>query len=370
MKSLRWGLCLLLFQVGCGSSDGALDQGVAPEDVAQADATADRRGSHEAQRPPDAPGPDQRRPDLAPPKTTVTVAIAADIAEAGRTAHARALAAVVSGHSPAVTAVLLGGDNARYNGILSFPLNELQYYNTYYKPANEANWGQFDAIAFPQSGNHEYTFPESTAQGYFDYFKPRMGAIKTSPAYHGYIDVVGKGYYSFDINGWHFVSLNSNVDLAAGGAQEVWLKNDLAQNKQKPIVAIWHAPRYTCGGDHTDAIEMQPFWAALYDAGADFVFAGHNHFYQRYKPLDKATPQAAVDTANGLTGIVVGSCGVSTYAVCDPPDPRIEKQIGGDAGIGVFFLAIVSDGSYSFEYRLENGSVFDSGSGVSHHHQP
>ena len=43
------------------------------------------------------------------------------------------------------------------------------------------------------------------------------------------------------------------------------------------------------------------------------------------------------------------------------------KQKGGDAGMGVFYLTIGSDGSYSFEYELESdGSVFDSGSGTSH----
>jgi acid phosphatase type 7 len=308
--------------------------------------------------------------DTLPTVTHITVVMAGDIAESGRTQHAKNNAATMTSHTPTVSAVILAGDNARYGGTGGL----LQYYNTYYKPLDQANWGQFDTIAFPGLGNHEYN--ETNAQGYFDYFATRMTAIAGSGSYHGYVNVVGKGYYSFDLNGWHFVSLNSNcadvtgtVDgCAQGSDQELWLASDLAAHASMPIIAVWHAPRYACGGSHGDDTEMQDMWADLYDAGADFLFVGHNHYYQRWQPLNKGNPEATLDTQNGLAEIVAGSYGVSTYTVCTSVDSRVAKQAGGAGGVGAFFLTIGSDGSYSFEYVLESdGSVFDSGSGWSHH---
>lgn len=301
--------------------------------------------------------------------TRVTVVMAGDIAESGRTQYARTNAAHMASHAPSIAAVVLLGDNARYGGSGTL----INYYNKYYKPASEANWGQFDAISFPQLGNHEYS--SGDPQGHFDYFASRLSAIKVLPGYSGAADDKSKAWYSFDINGWHFVSLNSNCSdvsggCGAGGAQELWLKSDLAAHPNMPIVAAWHAPRYACGGSHPSDTAYQAFWADLYDAKADFVFVGHDHYYQRWKALNKDNPNAKVDTANGLTEIVAGSYGVSPYTVCSPAEARIEKQSGGDAGMGVFYLTIGSDGSYSFEYELESdGSIFDSGGGKSHHAQ-
>jgi len=290
--------------------------------------------------------------------TFVTLAVGSDIAEEGRTAHARAVAAV--------TGLLLGGDNARYDGTGTL----LNYYRSYYAPPAEADFGQFDAMAFPQLGNHEYN--ESDAQGYFDYFASRLSAIAALPSYHGSSNSVGQGWYSVDINGWHVVSLNSNCTeisggCGSGGAQDRWLVADLAAHGGMPLIGIWHSPRWTCVTDgHGSDSAMQTFWARCYDAHADFVFNGHNHVYQRYQPLDKSDP-ATVDAA-GVTEVVVGSGGVSTYSVCAASaDTRVAKALGGDASIGILFLTLGSDGSYQWEYRVKSdGSIFDSGQGRSH----
>lgn len=247
----------------------------------------------------------------------------------------------------------------------------LDYYTTYYGAAGEANFGQFNGISFPQLGNHEYN--ETDAQGYFDYFATRMKAIAALPSYHGSINTVGRGWYSVDINGWHIVSLNTNCSeisggCGAGGAQDQWLSGDLAQHAGMPTIAVWHNPRWTCSvGEHTSDSDMQNFWARLYDAHADFVFNGHNHFYQRYKPLGKATT-ATEDSSAGITEMIVGSGGVSTYEVCSASaDTHVAKALGGDASIGILFLTLGSDGSYAREYRVKSdGSVFDSGTGRSH----
>ncbi|HEY3356579.1 MAG TPA: metallophosphoesterase [Polyangia bacterium] len=340
-----------------GARDGgATDSAAATDGPVQHDGAAQHDGAPQQ----DGGGPVQH----------ITVVMASDIAESGRTQHARAAAALITAHAPAVSAVVLGGDNARYSATSLSSM--LTYYNTYYDAAGEANWGQFESLVFPQAGNHENPAIIGN-QGYFDYFATRMTAIKGLAGYGGFIDDTAKGYYSFNLNGWHFVSLNSNCGNVTGGcgagsAQELWLKADLLAHPNMPIVAIWHAPRYACGGSHGDATEMQPLWADLVDARADFLFTGHNHYYERWKPLDKTNPEAVVDTANGVTQIVAGSYGVTTYAACSTLDARVQAALGSDPGMGVFFLTLGSDGSYSFEYQLiSDGSIFDSGAGMSHH---
>ena len=51
------------------------------------------------------------------------------------------------------------------------------------------------------------------------------------------------------------------------------------------MLAYWHHPRWNNGGFYGDNAEMQAFWQALYDYGAEIVLVGHEHNYQRFKPL-------------------------------------------------------------------------------------
>ena len=63
------------------------------------------------------------------------------------------------------------------------------------------------------------------------------------------------------------------MSCAAGSAQEVWLKADLAANAAKYCtLAFWHDPRFNSGHDG-NADEMKPLFQALYDANADVVLA-------------------------------------------------------------------------------------------------
>jgi acid phosphatase type 7 len=307
----------------------------------------------------------ERNPEKARAVEQVTIAITGDIVQADRTIQARDVAALIS-KRPRVSVLLLIGDIVHYRAGQG---GLLRYFDTYYRPASGANWGQFDSIAFPAPGNHEYA--EKDAQGYFDYFAERLLAIARLPSYHGYGNIVGKGYYSVDLNGWHLISLNSNCaalsdgSCAAGSAMENWLKADLAAHATKPILAFWHAPRFSCGIMHGDDSSVAAIWGDLHAARADFVFNGHQHFYQRFRPLDS---ERALDQKNGLIEIITGSAGGEPHLMCpDGKDPMVEKQLGGEASVGAFFLVLGADGSYSFAYQLRSdGTIFDQGEGISH----
>src|SRR4051794_4584812 len=185
-----------------------------------------------------------------------------------------------------VDAVLALGDN-QYNG------GGLADFMASYDPS----WGRFKAITRPVPGNHEYGTPG--AAGYFDYFGDRAGTR-------------GQGWYSFDLGAWHVLAINSECDelgdaCAPGGAQEAWVRQDLAAHPTACTLAFWHEPRFASGSAPIEnAAAMGPIWSALYDAGVDLALVAHKHFYERLAPLNVA---GAADRAGGIRQLIVGTGG-------------------------------------------------------------
>jgi hypothetical protein len=209
------------------------------------------------------------------------------------------------------------------------------------------SWGRFRDRTRPAPGNHDY--------------ETRGGA-----GYHGYFGAAagtaGQGWYSYELGGWHVVVLNSNCDAVGcgpGSAQERWLRADLAAHPVRCTLAYWHHPRFSSGlHGSTDAVA--PLYAALYEAGADVVLAGHDHDYERFVPLD---PAGMPDPRRGIRTFVVGTGGRSFYPF---PLRRTgsEAQIGESFGILVLTLAA---GSYRWEFVPVPGrDVRDAGSGACH----
>ena len=261
-----------------------------------------------------------------------SVAVAGDIAGSG--AGDEATAKLLDTLAP--TKVLTTGDNAYESGTLS-------EFNSYYDPT----WGRHKAKTSPAAGNHEYK--TSGASGYFDYFGAAAGERQ-------------RGYYSFNVGAWHFVALNSNCSqvggCGAGSPQEHWLRADLAANPASCTAAYWHHPRFSAG-NYSDDTTYQPLWQALYDAKADVVLNGHDHNYQRYRPMD---PAGNADALRGIREFVVGTGGRSHYAL----KPDSDREVGNGDTYGVLKLTLHSD-SYDWEFKPEAGKAFtDSGSAACH----
>lgn len=243
------------------------------------------------------------------------------------------------------TADLLNGADA----VLT--LGDNQYENGAYEKfllSYAPSWGLAKSITFPSPGNHEYLV--SGALGYFTYF----GAAAGTP---------GRGWYSYDLAGWHLISLNSNCSAVGGcgpgSPQYEWLMADLASNNADCTLAYWHHPRFSSGnyGNHD---EFQPFWQLLYNDGAEVVLAGHDHNYQRYAPQ---TPAGGRDDARGIREFVVGTGGKTHYAV-DPAGTN--RQVANGDTFGVLTLTLRA-GAYDWRFVPEAGKTFsDSGSDSCH----
>jgi 3',5'-cyclic AMP phosphodiesterase CpdA len=206
----------------------------------------------------------------------------------------------------------------------------------------EPTWGRHKARTRPAPGNHEYN--TGGAAGYYDYF----GAAAGDP---------DEGWYSFDLGGWHIVSLNSNC-AAAGGCtrsspQGEWLAADLAAHPRTCTLAYWHHPRFS-SGDHGNILAVRDLWAILDEHDADVVLTGHDHDYERFAPQD-ADGKAS---ASGLREFVVGTGGRSLRAF---GSTAANSEVRSRSSYGVLKLQLLPT-SYTWQFvPVAGGSFTDSG---------
>ena len=254
---------------------------------------------------------------------------AGDIADCG-SSGAEATAALLDAIPGTV---FTAGDNAYSSGTAS------EYANCY-----DPTWGRHKARTRPAPGNHEYN--TSDAAPYYAYFGANAGPS-------------GRGYYSYDLGDWHLISLNSNIDMSAGSAQELWLRADLAATTKTCVLAYWHHPRFS-SGSHGSSTESQPLWQALYDYNADVVVVGHDHNYQRFAPQ---TPSGAPDPVRGIREFVAGTGGRSHYSFSTP---IANTEAYNTDTWGVLKLTLDA-ASYSWEFiPIAGGTYRDSGTGACH----
>jgi PKD repeat protein len=255
---------------------------------------------------------------------------AGDIASCSSSYRDEATAAIIDRYPGAAVYTL--GDNA-------YPDGTAAQYSQCYDPT----WGRFKDRTHPAPGNHDYHV--TGAAGYFGYF----GAL-AGPA--------GRGYYSYDLGGWHIISLDSEIDASASSPQATWLTQDLRDHPATCTLAYWHKPLFT-SGHHSPATAMRPLFTILYDNGADVVLSGHNHQYERFAPQ---RPDQTRDEAKGIRYFVAGGGGAGLY---DFPRTEPNSEVRHQ-GWGVLKLTLEATG-YSWEFLPVAGSSFtDTGTGSCH----
>lgn len=208
-------------------------------------------------------------------------------------------AALVDKIKPAL--IVTAGDNQYDKGTID-------EFRRYYEPT----WGRFKNITKPSPGNHEYDDPAGKGKGYRQYF----GSAATPLG-------GGKMYYSHDFGDVHFVSLDSMAQKANDRAQLDWLRADLARNQKRCVIAYWHHARFN-SGHYGDNQAMAPLWDELVKAKADLVLSGHDHHYERLKPLNSS---GKVDEANGVRSAIIGIGGDSIYQQQHIPRDGMEVYI-------------------------------------------
>ena len=268
-------------------------------------------------------------PELAVSGTTTAVLLAAGDIASCKTGGDEATARLLDGLAGTILAI---GDVVYESGWAS-------EFRDCYTPS----WGRHRARTRPVPGNHEYR--SRGAAPYYAYFGAKAG-----PA--------GKGYYSFDVGGWHVVALNSNIAVSSGSAQVQWLKADLAAHPARCTLAYFHHPRFS-SGEHGSYSGMQPVWQALYDARVDVVLSGHDHDYERFA---KQTPSGAYDGTRGIRQFVVGTGGRARNPFGTTKRNSVYRYNGS---LGVLRLELTSTG-YRWSFITTGNTVKDPGSTSCH----
>jgi len=189
-------------------------------------------------------------------------------------------------------------------------------------PSGEAatidrNIGQFYAEFI---GNYRGRFGPGSAK---NRFWPALGnhdwVVGIDP-YLDYFTLPGnERYYDVDLGLVHLYALDSDVHEPDGispeSKQAAWLKERLAASKSCYDVVYFHHPAYSTA-DHGPTLAMRwPFrkW------GAEVVFAGHDHTYERFE-------------VDGIPYFVNGLGGASKYEFPTAPTPETRFRYNEEFG--------------------------------------
>jgi len=136
---------------------------------------------------------------------------------------------------------------------------------------------------YPCLGNHE-----KNSKYYFDFFSLPHN----------------ESWYSFNYGNAHFIALDSNVPYEPDSEQYQWLVEDLKSNDSVWKFVFFHHPPYS-SGKHKSYLKIRDAWVPLFmKYGVGMVFNGHEHIYERTKPIGSfSTPASgyAISTSNYTT---------------------------------------------------------------------
>ncbi|NMO14944.1 serine/threonine protein phosphatase [Pyxidicoccus fallax] len=202
---------------------------------------------------------------------------------------------------------------------------------------------------FPSLGNHEYV--TNQGQPYLDnFYLPTNNPAGT------------ERYYSFDWGNVHFVALDSNCaiglassDRCTTAAQKAWLETDLAATTQPWKIVFFHHPPWS-SGEHGSQLSMRRNYGPILEKyNVDLVLTGHDHNYERSKPM-KGDAVAPAGT-RGIVYLVVGSGGATlrTFPAAQPSWTAVrDNQVYG------FMDVVVDGGTLTAKLITSTGSVRDS----------
>ena len=148
-------------------------------------------------------------------------------------------------------------------------------------------------------------------------------------------------------------------DDALRQEQMDWVAQDLKTHKKLCTIAYWHHPRFSSGWHGSDR-SLGALWQLLYDNDVDLVMNGHDHEYERFRPM---TPAGVLDTAKGITEIVAGTGGEELRGFGGNAIANSAYRIEGRAGV---LLLTLGKAEYRSAFLEVGGRVWDQSGGKCH----
>ncbi|WP_315729546.1 MULTISPECIES: metallophosphoesterase family protein [unclassified Bradyrhizobium] len=208
-----------------------------------------------------------------------------------------------------------GGDALAYYNLYYFPLNGPTGVDPAYVLNGDTNASDMTGFKFAYNGTN-YSSPAAA-----EAFRAST-AVDTGQGMKRQIDHMGN--FSFDYGNAHFVFLDSNphlfnalVDYAAIYAKAPsafpaypkilrdWLIKDLDSSDKTWKIVVYHHPAFSSGHATLRNNQMRQITKLLEDHGVNVVFNGHEHNYQRTRPLRAGATVAAVPTSTGPEAVSV-----------------------------------------------------------------
>ncbi len=112
-------------------------------------------------------------------------------------------------------------------------------------------------------------------------------------------------YYSHDWGNLRILALDSGIECRGGCTQYYFAERVLAEGARKGMVMVlfMHHPPFSSGEHGSDKRVQRPIRELARRHGVELVITGHDHNYERTKPID------------GTTYVVAGSAGAPIRAV-------------------------------------------------------
>jgi hypothetical protein len=127
---------------------------------------------------------------------------------------------------------------------------------------------------FPASGNHDYRVDDAAT----------FRQVFALPENGGPAGV--ERWFSFDWGDVHFVALDTE---RVGSEQSAWLDADLASNALPWTVVYMHKPPYSSGA-HGSSLDVRDAFSPIFERhGVQLVLSGHDHDYERTRPIGGVT---------------------------------------------------------------------------------
>jgi len=234
-------------------------------------------------------------------------------------------------HESKPTLLLLGGDTVNDGA-------DAKEWQAFWQAAKPSLDGVSVAAA---AGNHDnqallaeqFTWPDNAPAG------PRQGF-----------------FYSFDMQGVHFIVLDSNIMGAANAEDIAWLEADLSSEAAQQAtwrIAVCHHPFWPVAAIPKDAARAQTmrehFLPLLEEYGVDLLLVGHQHLYARTLPMHGDEP-----SASGLVQVMAASGGKDSYT------PNEQPYLAKIADAPNYVLFTVSASKLTLFAYDEAGQIIDS----------
>jgi 3',5'-cyclic AMP phosphodiesterase CpdA len=153
----------------------------------------------------------------------------------------------------------------------------------------------------------------------------------------------GQRYYVFKKGDVAFFALDSNY---MDPKQLDWVTQNLRDSRAKWKICFFHHPLYNYGKSHGPDMDLRAQLTPLFrQYGVNAVFSGHEHVYERLKPVDN------------VAYFVLGNSGkLMSHDLRSSP----QMDVGFDSGRSFMLVEIAGDDLY-FQTISRTGSTIDAG---------